>query len=100
MRRPSYGAPVTATAFAALFAVVGLAALGSVCSIGAVAGTNQHLKLFLSLDRHYSQDDASGIISLILTVSTAGRLLMGWLADRAPRKDVMLLIYMLVKSRN
>ena len=73
-----------------------LLALGSMCSIAAVGGTNQHLKLFLSLDRQYSQRDAAAIISLVLTVSIAGRMLMGWLADRAPRKYVMLLIYLLV----
>ena len=73
-----------------------LLALGSMCSIAAVGGTNQHLKLFLSLDRGYSQADAAGIISLVLTVSIAGRLLMGWLADRMARKHVMLLIYLLV----
>ena len=73
-----------------------LLALGSMCSIAAVGGTNQHLKLFLSLDRHYSQSDAAAIISLVLGVSIFGRLLMGWLADRAPRKYVMLLIYLLV----
>src|SRR5262249_16809388 len=75
-----------------------LLALGSMCSIGAVGGTNQHLKLFLSLDQHYATDEAARIISLVLTFSIAGRLLMGWLADRVPRKYVMLLIYGLVGS--
>ena len=73
-----------------------LLALGSMCSIAAVGGTNQHLKLYLSIDRAYSQGDAARIISLVLAVSIAGRLLMGWLADRMPRKHVMLLIYLLV----
>ena len=73
-----------------------LLALGSMCSIAAVGGTNQHLKLFLSLDRGYSQSEAAQIISLVLAVSIAGRLLMGWLADRMPRKHVMLIIYLLV----
>ena len=73
-----------------------LLALGSMCSIAAVGGTNQHLKLFLSLDRGYSQGDASAIISLVLAVSIVGRLLMGWLADRIAVKQVMLLIYTLV----
>ena len=73
-----------------------LLALGSMCSIAAVGGANQHLKLFLSLDRGYSQVDAAGIMSSVLAVSIAGRLLMGWLADRAPRRNVMLLIYLLV----
>jgi len=68
------------------------------CSIAAVGGTNQHLKLFLSLDRGYSQTQAAGIISFVLTVSIVGRLIMGWLADRIPRKRVMLLIYLLVAA--
>ena len=73
-----------------------LLALGSMCSIAAVGGANQHLKLYLSLDRGYSQGDAARIISLVLALSIAGRLLMGWLADRMPKKHVMLLIYLLV----
>ncbi len=75
-----------------------LLAFGSMCSIGAVGGTNQHLKLFLSLDRGFSQTDAAGVISLVLACSIGGRLLMGWLADRMPKKFVMLLIYMLVAA--
>jgi len=75
-----------------------LLALGSMCSIAAVGGTNQHLKLYLSLDRGYSQGDAAQIISLILAVSIVGRLFMGWLSDRVPRKYVMLAIYLLVAS--
>ena len=68
------------------------------CSIAAVGGTNQHLKLFLSLDRGYSQGEAARVISLVLACSIAGRLLMGWLADRMPKKFVMLTIYLLVAS--
>jgi sugar phosphate permease len=75
-----------------------LLALGSMCSIAAVGGANQHLKLFLSLDRGYSQGDAAGIISLVLGISIAGRLFMGWLADRIRRKHVMLIIYTLVAA--
>jgi MFS family permease len=75
-----------------------LIAFGSMCSIAAVGGTNQHLKLFLSLDRQFSQTDASQIISLVLALSIAGRLLMGWLADRLPRKYVMVFIYLLITA--
>jgi sugar phosphate permease len=75
-----------------------LLALGSMCSIAAVGGTNQHLKLFLSLDRGFSQADAAAVISLVLTISIAGRLLMGWLADRMARRHVMLIIYLLVAA--
>lgn len=70
--------------------------IGSMCSIGAVGGANQNLKLYLSLDQQYSQADAANVISLILAFSIAGRLLMGWLADRLPKKYVMLLIYLLI----
>jgi MFS family permease len=75
-----------------------LLAFGSMCSIGAVGGANQHLKLFLTIDQRFTQGDAAGIISLVLTFSIGGRLFMGWLADRAPKKYVMLLIYLLVAS--
>jgi sugar phosphate permease len=73
-----------------------LIALGSMASIAAVGGTNQHLKLFLSLDHHYSQADAAAVISTVLAFSIAGRLLMGWLADRIAKKRVMVLIYLLI----
>ena len=85
----SIGALLTSPAFYLL-------AIGSMCSIAAVGGTNQHLKLFLSLDRGFGQRDAAQIISLVLAISIAGRLFMGWLADHVPVKYVMLLIYALV----
>lgn len=72
--------------------------VGSVCSIAAVGGTNQHLKLFLSLDHGFTQAGAARIASLVLGSSLVGRLGMGWLADRIPKKYVMLLIYLLVAS--
>jgi sugar phosphate permease len=72
--------------------------LGSMLSIAAVSGTQQNLKLYLSLDQHYTQANAARILSLVLTFSIFGRLLMGWLADRIPKKYVMLLIYLLVAS--
>jgi MFS family permease len=70
--------------------------LGSMCSIAAVGGANQHLKLYLSLDHGYTQKAAAGVASLTLLASLIGRLSMGWLADRWPKKRVMLLIYLLV----
>ncbi|HNR05971.1 MAG TPA: MFS transporter [Saprospiraceae bacterium] len=73
-----------------------LLVIGSMCSIGAVSGTSQNLKLFFSLDLKYSQGEAANIISLILASSIFGRLFMGWLADRIPKKYVMVLIYCLV----
>lgn len=95
-RPASGGEPVTA--IGALFRAPAfyLLALGSMCSIGAVGGTNQHLKLFLSLDMNYSQDAAATVASTVLACSIAGRLIMGWLADRIARKHVMILIYVLI----
>jgi len=75
-----------------------LLAIGSMCSIGAVGGTNQHLKLFLAGDLKYPEFAAAKIISLVLASSIIGRLLMGWLADRFPKKFVMILIYAMVST--
>lgn len=75
-----------------------LLAIGSMCSVGAVGGTNQHLKLYLSLDQGLAQGQIASFVSLVLASSIAGRLMMGWLADRWPRKHVMLLIYSLVAA--
>ena len=79
-----------------------LLAIGSMCSIGAVGGTFQNLKLFMTGDlfRGTSPQDAQStaayVLSLILISSLCGRLLMGWLADRFSKKHVMLLIYLIV----
>jgi sugar phosphate permease len=75
-----------------------LLAIGSMCSIGAVGGTNQHLKLYFRLDLGIAETRIAAIVSLVLASSIAGRLFMGWLADRMPRKYVMLLIYTLVAA--
>jgi MFS family permease len=73
-----------------------LLTLGSMFSIATVSGAQQNLKLYLSLDLHSTQDQATRLLSLVLAFSIAGRLIMGWLADRFPTKYVMLLIYVLV----
>jgi MFS family permease len=74
-----------------------LVAFGSMCSIGAVGGIGQHLKLYLR-DLNYTQSEAANVISLVLFTSLAGRVLMGWLADLIRRKYVMILIYMIVAT--
>jgi MFS family permease len=89
--RPPIGPVLRSPAFYLLLA-------GSMCSIAAVGGTNQHLKLFLSMDHGYAQAAAAKIASLVLLSSLVGRIGMGWLADRFPKKYVMLLIYLLVAS--
>ena len=70
--------------------------LGSMASIGAVGGTIQNLALYLSLDRKLPQVEIDTTLSIILAGSVIGRLVMGWLADRWPKKHVMFLIYTIV----
>ena len=72
--------------------------IGSMASIGAVGGTMQNLALYLSLDRQLPQGSIDTILSLVLVGSIAGRLLMGWLADRWPKQRVMLLVYLIVAA--
>jgi sugar phosphate permease len=72
--------------------------IASMGSIGAVGGVIQNLKLYLSLDLSYAQDKIAPILSLVLASSLVGRLLVGWLADRWPKKYVMLLTYSIVGS--
>lgn len=74
-----------------------LLALGSMCSIAAVGGINQHLKLYLR-DLSFSQTEAARVMSLVLFMSLAGRVIMGFLADFMTRKYVMILIYLIVAS--
>jgi MFS family permease len=90
-------APATFAEARSAFATIPffLLTLGSMFSIAAVSGAQQNLKLFLSLDLHFTQSQAARVLSLVLTFSIFGRLLMGWLADRFPKKYVMLLIYVL-----
>lgn len=72
-----------------------LLAVGSMCSIGAVGGIIQHLKLYLS-DLNFTQAGSAQVISLVLLFSLVGRVLMGLLADLISCKYVMLLIYSIV----
>jgi MFS family permease len=74
-----------------------LLAFGSMCSIGAVGGIFQHLKYYLT-DMKMTQLQAAHIMSLVLLMSLAGRVIMGLLADLISRKYVMILIYLIVGS--
>ncbi len=60
----------------------------SLMSIGAVGGVIQHLQLYLH-DQHYAPEQAARAASFLLISSIAGRLAMGALADRFPKKYVM-----------
>ena len=55
--------------------------IGSMCSIAAVGGANQHLKLYLSLDHGYTQGARRGVASLTL-VGEPRR--AGWRWDGSP----------------
>jgi sugar phosphate permease len=74
-----------------------LLGFGSMCSIAAVGGIGQHLKLYL-VDNNFTQAQAAHVMSFVLLSSLAGRVLMGTLADIIHRKYVMILIYMIVAS--
>ena len=66
------------------------------CSIAAVSGTSQNLKLFFTFDLEFAQSQSARIMSIVLASSIVGRLMMGWLADKMPKKYVMILIFTLV----
>jgi MFS family permease len=77
-----------------------LLAAGSCCSIASIGAVNQHMKLVF-LDQGFTdQNELNSVwrIASMLTLwsSIAGRLIMGWLADRFPKKYVMTSTYLLV----
>lgn len=79
-----------------------LLVIGSACSIGSIGSVNQHMK-FVFEDQGFtdqaSRDAAWAAASAaILWSSIAGRLLIGWLADRYPKKYVMTATYFLVAA--
>jgi len=74
-----------------------LLAFGSMCSIGAVGGIIQHLKLYM-IDLNFTQSQAMNVMSFVLFMSLVGRVLMGVLADLMQRKHVMMIIFVIVGS--
>jgi MFS family permease len=94
---PGRGAPAPASILPVLKRpAFYLLAFGSMASIGAIGGTIQNMKLYLALDKGMAQGLVAQVLSLVLAGSIVGRILMGWLADRWPRKRVMLLVYLIV----
>jgi sugar phosphate permease len=75
-----------------------LLAVGSVLSIASVGGIIQNLPLYVTDITPKAEAAAriSTISSLVLFSSIAGRLVMGYLADRTTKKNVMLATYLLV----
>lgn len=75
-----------------------LLAAGSVLSISAIGGVMQNLALYIADIRPKEEVDLTKttISSITLASSVAGRIVMGWLADRYPKKYVMLTTYLIV----
>jgi sugar phosphate permease len=92
---PEAQSPLSATLKSPAFYLL---LVGSMCSIAAVGGTVQNLKLFLTIDLKLSQYEVARIASLVLFSSLAGRIMMGYLADKWSRKHVMILIYAIVAA--
>jgi MFS family permease len=68
---------------------------GCTLTVGAIGAVAQHLILFL-VDKGYSLTGASRISSTLLVSSLAGRVIVGYFADRYSRKNVMALFYLLL----
>lgn len=66
---------------------------GCTFTIGAIGAVTQHLILFLT-GEGYSLSGASRISSGLLVSSLAGRVIVGYFADRYSRKNVMALFYL------
>ncbi len=69
--------------------------VGSLMSIGAVGGIIQHLQLHLR-DQAFTPEKAARIASYLLLSSIAGRVTMGYLADRYAKKYIMLAAFVMV----
>jgi len=65
---------------------------GSTLVVGAIGAVIQHLILFLK-DQGYSAAMASRFFTALLTASLGGRVLVGYLADRFRKKNIMALFY-------
>lgn len=76
--------------------------IGSFCSIGSIGAINQHMKLVFKDQGFTDQtalNDAWQLANiLILASSIAGRVFVGWAADRLPKKFVMVATYILVSA--
>ena len=77
-----------------------LLAIGSFCSIGSIGAVNQHMKLVFKDQGFVEQEVLNSVWRtasiLILWASIAGRLGMGWAADRFSKKYVMVITCVLV----
>lgn len=74
-----------------------LLAIGSCASIGSIGSVNQHMKL-LFLDAGLNAEITADTTFVMLVSSLVGRIIMGWLADRMPKKYVMIASYILIAA--
>ena len=76
--------------------------LGSICSIGAIGAVNQHMKLVFKdagfVDQAMLNSTWRTAATAISISSIAGRLLIGFFADRFPMKYVMTATYFVVAA--
>lgn len=68
---------------------------GSTLVIGAIGTVIFHFVLFLK-DEGYSSGRASGVLTVLLSSSLAGRVVVGYFADRFKRKNIMALFYLVL----
>jgi MFS family permease len=69
--------------------------VGATLVIGAIGAVIQHFILFLK-DQGYSGTTASRFSTALLASSLGGRVLVGYLADRFQKKNLMALFYLLI----
>jgi MFS family permease len=69
--------------------------VGCTLVVGAIGVVIQHFILFLR-DAGYSAAAASRFFSALLTSSLGGRVLVGYLADRFPKNNIMAFFYFLI----
>ena len=72
-----------------------LVVAGSSLAIGTIGAVIQHFILFLK-DAGYSATTASQYLTILLTASLVGRVIVGYLADRFRKSHLMALFYFLI----
>jgi MFS family permease len=70
---------------------------GSTLVVGAIGAVIQHFILFLK-DQGYSATTASKFFTALLVASLGGRVLVGYLADRFQKKNIMAFFYALLSG--
>ena len=65
--------------------------------VGAIGAVIQHFILFLK-DQGYSANQASRFFTALLVASLGGRVLVGYLADRFRKKNIMAFFYALLSA--